>query len=244
MENCVELTGDLFLGTRDCNQPCTISNLAPLSSLQIIRGSFSVECCQALTEITGLTSMRILEGTFRVFYNSALRSISIQSQWQTIRSIEISQNVQLRAITGFPSLLQLSGYLLVNRNPLLTDMSGFSKISVVSGAETVVGQAISVLYNIALPDLSGLSSLRAIGYGTVHIQGNTNLCYAGYPTWSYGSYPARLATGDKGIDWRILLDPVPSWQYTWNQTGVPTLVVQDNGDQETCRKCIVSQPLE
>ena len=188
-----------------------------------------------MSEVTGLLSLGQIEGTFTVRSNMRLEHISAQSQFSSIGSIDISQNQNLQAVTSFTTLNTLNGCLLICRNPLLTYISGFRnlvRISVGDGS----GQALSILYNVALTDLSGLRALRAIGFSAVRIERNTQLCYAGHPAWRYGSYPPRPSQGDQGIDWRTILNSAPIWQYTWNVSGVPTLLVQNNGNSELCRE--------
>lgn len=223
------------MGYYNCSRACIITELSALASLQTVRGSLSIQCCNSLIDIAGLRSLRRVEGTLRIRYNLALERVSAQSPLQGIKNIDISQNQNLQAITGFENLIQLDGYLVISRNPALTILTGFRSLALITGGESS-GQALSVLYNTALTDLSGLRSLRAVGIGTVHIEGNTRLCFAGHPMWRYGSYPSRPSEGDQGIDWRTVLSSAPLWQYTWNVSGIPTLLIQNNGDQTTCRE--------
>jgi hypothetical protein len=152
----------------------------------------------------------------------------------TVGNIEISQNPNLQSISGFQYLNQITGYLSINYNPSLTSITGFTQLTSVLGGQLVNDQAITLLYNAALNDISGFRALSTIDYGTLHIEGNTNLCYAGYPKWTYGSYGRRYSTGDKGIDWRSKLSSTNSRQFTWGINGVPTLVIQNNGNLTTC----------
>ena len=79
---------------------------------------------------------------------------------------------------------------------------------------------------------------KYIMYTHTH-EGNTQLCYAGYPTWNIGSYlPREPVDGgeDVGVDWRTKLTTNEVWQYTWGVEGggYPTLVVQINAPAESC----------
>lgn len=235
LQGCTVLRGSLILGYADCSQACTVTDLGPLSSLRTVQGSFIIQCCNAMSEIAGLPSLGQIEGTLMVRSNMRLQRISAQSQFSSIGSIDISQNQNLQAVTSFTTVNILSGYLVISRNPLLTDISGFRNLVRISGGDGS-GQALSILYNIALTDLSGLRALRAIGFGAVRIEGNIQLCYAGHPVWQYGSYPLRPSQGDQGIDWRTVLSSAPIWEYTWNVSGIPTLLIQNNGNSELCRE--------
>ena len=132
------------------------------------------------------------------------------------------------------SLSTVDGYMALERNPALSNINGFSSITAISGNQLFGGHSLVLLYNNALTDLKAFGKVTTISGGTIRIEGNSNLCYAGYPRWNYGSYSSRYSSGDMGVDWRSKLSAVPQWQYTWGMTGVPTLVIQDNGNQTTC----------
>ena len=155
-------------------------------------------------------------------------------------NLQIAQNSKLSRVTGFSGLSTISGYLEIDRNPALYDISGFRSLQTIQGAEVILGHALTLTYNTNLTDLSGFSSLSSIQLGTVHIEGNTRLCYAGYPQWRVGSYPVRpevVGGVDVGIDWRSrLADNVPIWQYTWRVVdgGYPTLLIQNNAPSGDC----------
>ncbi len=151
-------------------------------------------------------------------------------------SLEISQNGNLTVVSGFGSLTVVEGYLQVDHNRLLHQLDGLGAVVDIRGSELVAGHALNILYNPILPDLRWLRNLTQIGFGTVHIEGNAVLCYAGYPQWGAGIYSPRPPGGDKGIDWRTLLQGVPDWQYTWGDVGggYPTLVIQNNAAYEDC----------
>lgn len=123
-------------------------------------------------------------------------------------------------------------------NPALVSVTGLSNLVTIQGKQLVNGHSLVILHNVALIDMSGLRSLNTIEHGTVHIEGNTQLCYSGYPRWTYGSYGPRYSTGDHGIDWRSKLATQTNWQFTWGGNGIPTLNIQDNGNHTTCGKLI------
>ena len=189
-----------------------------------------------MTTLPSPASLTKVGGTFQIYYNSNLRSID-GLILATVGNVDISQNRLLQTIAGFQQLVHISGFISINYNPSLTSITGFSKLASIRGSQLINGHALSVLYNGALTDISGFKSLSTIEYGTVNIQGNTQLCYAGYPKWSYGSYGLRYSTGDKGIDWRTKLSLTYNWQFTWgSDNGIPTLNIQNNGNQTTCGK--------
>ena len=208
-------------------------------NIQTITGSFVIQCCNSITSIPNLSNLNEIKGTFRIYYNSMLRTVDGTTGLNAVGNLEIAQNRVLQSITGLQSLLKVSGYLSIERNPILTGITGLNHLITIQGEDLVNDHALAILYNHVLTDISGFKSLTSIAFGTVHIEGNTALCYSGYPLWNYGSYGKRYSSGDMGIDWRTILSTI--WQYSWEDgTGVPSLVIQDNGNQSICGKYIMS----
>ena len=195
-----------------------------------------MQCCPGLEELGGLNQLTEVAGTLRLYYNQGLTSITGFPSLVHVGSLEISQNGNLTQVTGFSSLQTVEGHIQINHNERLLNLDGLSRVGLIRGANLVAEHALSVLYNPALTDLRWLRNLTQIQFGTVHIEGNWALCYAGYPQWEMGSYRPRPPGGDRGIDWRELLGPrVPDWQYSWGSgQGYPTLVVQNNAPYEMC----------
>ena len=234
-EQCQTVNGDLVLGVRDCSRECTIASLASLGSIRTVTGDFVIQCCNALSGIPLLPTLIEVKGQVRIFYNSKLLNIGGFSALAKVGNVVVSQNPALLSITGFGSLVQASGYVSIENNPLLTGITGFTSLVTISGEKLVNNHGLAILYNPVLTDISGFRSLNGISFGTVHIEGNKQLCYAGYPLWNYGSYSNRYSTGDKGIDWRSILSI--TWQFSWESfptNGVPSLVIQDNGNETIC----------
>lgn len=239
LSSCTTITGDLIVGQRDCSAVCSVANFNMLSSLQEIQGSIVMQCCDSLQDITGFDQLHTIAGSLVVYYNQNLQRISGFRTLRNVTNVEISENENLQTISGFGQLNVIKGYLQIDRNTALLDLEGFSALRVLGGETLVLGHAVTILYNTNLTTLAGLRSLNNINYGTVHIEGNIRLCYAGYPQWTVGSYPARPPEGDRGIDWRTKLNmsSVPIWQYSWNFGGFPTLVVQNNANYNSCGEC-------
>lgn len=232
LSNCQQINGSLILGDQDCTTPCTISNFTPLTNLQSITGSLVIQCCNTLTSIPAIPRLTSILGTLQIYYNAGIQTIA-SIVLATVGNVEISQNGLLRTIDSL-QVSQIKGYLSVSYNPSLSSITGLTSLVTIQGNELVNGHALVLLHNRALTDISGLRALDTIEHGTVHIEGNTQLCYSGYPRWTYGSYGQRYSTGDRGIDWRSKLALQNSWQFTWDGNGVPTLNIQDNGNHSTC----------
>ena len=202
-------------------------------------GSLTIHCCYLLEEINGLSALTSLIGTLRIYYNQQLHTINGFEVLRNAGNVEISQNNNLTRIVGLSALEEIEGHLEIDRNPNLLQLDGLSGLRNIRGGDLVSGHALNIIYNTALLDLRWLRNLTQIGFGTVHIEGNLKLCYAGYPQWSVGEFNARPPAGDKGIDWRTVLSPgVPLWQYSWGveNGGYPTLVIQNNAAYDDCGK--------
>ena len=237
---CVSITGDVVIGHRDCSVACHVTSLSPLSTVQDITGSLVIQCCAQLIDLIGPPALSLVRGSVVVYFNQNLNTISGFSALNTVQgSVEISQNLMLQNVTGLGNLREISGYLQIDRNVALTNLDGFRGLTTIGGSSLVAGHALSILYNTNLTELSGFRALADINFGTVHVEGNTALCYAGHPLWGFGSYPLReVDGGNLGIDWRTKLRSTSHWQYTWNvfAGGYPTLLVQNNAQGNLCGK--------
>ena len=234
LSNCQQINGSLVMGDQYCTQPCTITDFSTLSNLQAITGSFIVQCCHTLSVFPNIPRLTQIQGALRIYYNTGLRSIA-GLILGTVGSLEIAQNQLLHSIDSL-QINRISDHVSISYNPSLGSIRGLTNLISIEGSQLVNGHALRILYNPVLTDISGFQSLNTINHGTVHIEGNTQLCYSGYPRWSYGSYGSRYSTGDKGIDWRSKLNSQYSWQFTWGGNGIPTLNIQGNGNYSTCGK--------
>jgi len=239
--DCTRIIGDLVFGHQDCSTPCTLTSLARLDNVVTIEGSLTIQCCHSFSSLRLFPAVTRFAGSLRVYYNRELITLDGFGQLELMNgNIEISQNSKLTSISAFGRLSTLAGYLALQYNPVLTGLDGFNQLSSIEGQEVVSGHAMVLLYNTNLTSLASLSSLQTILYGTVHIEGNTVLCYAGYPTWSLNTYLPRLddsvSGSDRGIDWRSKLSRLEEWQYIWGVAGggYPTLYIQNNAPDGSC----------
>lgn len=237
---CSIISGDLIIGSPQPQPLCAITTLSPITSIIEIQGSLVIQNCSTLTDIADFQSLVNVTGSISIYFNQNLTTVSGFTSLRNVTNLQIAQNPKLSRVTGFSSLSMISGYLEIDRNSALYDISGFRSLQTIQGAVVILGHALTLTYNTNLTSLSGFTSLSSIQLGTVHIEGNTRLCYAGYPQWRMGSYPVRpevLGGVDVGIDWRSRLDDnVPNWQYTWRvpDGGYPTLLIQNNAPSSDC----------
>lgn len=243
---CTLMNGNLHIGYQDCSTPCTVTGFSPLEGVATLSGTLAIQCCNRISDISGFRSLTKLVGSLRIYYNSELVAISGFVALTSVQgSVSVAQNRGLETISGLTNLVNIGGYLAIERNTALANLDGLRALASLTGAELSSGHALSVTYSLQLTDLSGLSSLRNISYGTVHIEGNTALCYAGYPLWQLEAYPIRPPTSaggaDVGLDWRTRLSGLESWQFTWGVEGggYPTLLIQNNAPEGSCCKYTV-----
>lgn len=240
---CTVIQGDVRIGHLDCATPCTVTTFAPLGGVDTITGSLSIQCCHQLTALDGFQSLTKIFSSLRIYYNNELSTLSGFTSLEVIQgSVTIAQNRKLSHISGFTTLNAIGGYLTIERNTALTHLDGLRQLRMLRGTEVLSGHTLTVSYNANLTSLSGLAAISNISYGTVHIEGNSGLCFAGYPLWGVGSFAPRPVASDsgadKGIDWRTRLSGVEAWQFTWGVVGggYPTLLVQNNAPTGTCCK--------
>ena len=240
--NCASINGDLVIGDPSCGGACTVNSLFFLSrSIEEIAGSLIVRCCNTLTVISGWGVLHTITGSLVVEDNARLNVIDSFQILANLGGNLILRNnpalVQMNMSSGAPSILtRVEGYLHIERNLQLANLEFLSTITTIAGNQLLDRISFALLYNPKLNDLKWLRSLKSIHNGTVWIEGNTQLCYAGYPQWQLGAYKARtqLQNADKGIDWRtFMVNQVPS-DFTWLGTNIPYLVVKDNAPEGSC----------
>ena len=238
------INGSLLVGSRDCSLPCEVNTAAPgpvADTIQRVEGSILIQCCPSIVLLDGFKNLISLGGDLVIHNNQELISITegVFQKLIEVRNVRISQNRKLLGVSGLSALERVNGYLSLERNAALTGFGGLGALTSIMGQEVVAGSALSLLYNPMLSSLDGLRSLREIAYGSVHVEGNTALCYSGYPVWKEGSFDRRPegGGGDKGIDWRTKLNLQLTWQYSWVNGSIPSLVVRNNADLQSCGEC-------
>ncbi|NJB69749.1 hypothetical protein GGR42_000211 [Saonia flava] len=185
-EGYTEITGDLRIFG-------TVTDLSPLSSIELLGGDLIVSNASNLVSVNGLenlvstgnvvqfisndlltdiSALADLSVTTAIFFigNDALQTISGFSQTKSLNSLlRIDNNASLETISGFHNLEMLGTNLQITNNPVLTDLSGFSNLTSLSG-----GQAeLWLNNNDSLTDITPLSSLE-MANGIV-ISGNAML---------------------------------------------------------------------
>lgn len=239
LRDCTIIPTDVLLGSSNCNEPSTISSLADASRITTITGKLKVSCLSTLSQLDGLSSLTQLGG-LEIDSNFALRKIATFPQLSRLDGpFIVTNNVNLVTIAGFDMLTTVRDYVQIDRNWNLTSLSGLERLHQINGESLLGGYfALSLVYNFRLDTLLGFRRLTVISEGTVHIEGNRALCFAGYPTWEYGHYKIRPQSGalDKGIDWRTRIMTSNTRLWRWEPGNIPTLLIQKNGENEDCGK--------
>lgn len=241
LKECMNITSDLVIGDPSCRGGCTISALQEdTENVQEIGGSLIIRCCNGLPSVSGWNALQTIRGSLVIEANMDL--LSVENAFETLTQLDgsliIRQNRALTSVrSAFNDLDRIGGYVNIERNWKLNDMSGLGALSVIKGNQLLGGSALSVLFNPALEDLAWLARMDSIEDGVVHIEGNSVLCYAGYPQWgTFGSFFGRSgAQGeDQGIDWRSLISTNAEWEYSWTGPSIPSLVVKGNAPRGAC----------
>ena len=240
--DCTSINGDLVIGDPSCGGACTVNSLFFLSeTIEEITGSLIVRCCNSLTVISGWGVLHTIRGSLVVEDNAGLSVIDSFPTLANLGGNLILRNnpalERMSTTSGASSVLtRVEGYLHIERNLQLSNLEFLSTMTTIAGNHLLDRISFALLYNPKLNDLNWLRSLKSIQNGTVWIEGNTQLCYAGYPQWQLGAYKVRtqLQTADKGIDWRtFMVNQVPS-DFTWLGMNIPYLVVKDNAPEGSC----------
>lgn len=168
------------------------SNL--ISDSQIDNGMFEIAQCNHLM-ITDFSNLQTIKGKLDVVQNLDLLDLGFENLTTVLRDIRINSNTALNSIDGLSGLsgflrgISISGSnitnldalenissigtgtfgdLILNDNPLLTDISGLGNI-------TTINRNLQIHNNDALTNLNGLNALASIHYGHLSIQDNALL---------------------------------------------------------------------
>ena len=241
---CETITGDLVIGSCDDDQspsPIDDSAIGEFDDLVNVTGRLRV-ACTSITDLRGFDKLVAVGDGVEIRRNPSLLSISVLNKLKRLAgSLVVVYNPKLSDVGGFQSLNEIDGSVQIDRNAQLTSLSALSLVETIGGGDLIAGYyALSISYNVALVNLRALSRLKKIQQGTVHVEGNRMLCFAGYPQWGQTSFVRRPRddTGDKGINWLWILNGSSSpdilWSWSQGDDYVPTLLVRDNGDGSQC----------
>ncbi|WIG93328.1 hypothetical protein KGD87_22325 [Myxococcus sp. SDU36] len=155
-----------------------LQSLEGLSLLTRIGGVLEISSNNALTQLSGLEHLAVVKDRVTVANNARLQEVRFDALSETgalavagnavleqvgpmpsLRRVHgdvaLEENPRLLRATDLPELQSMGGSLLVTRNPLLTDLSGFQQVTWLHG--------LYVTGNGALEHLGSLGSLHSVG---------------------------------------------------------------------------------
>jgi hypothetical protein len=184
----LEQLNDVELFLVIANNP-NLLDLNGLSGLKSVYGMY-IDSNSALQNLDGLDSLETLDG-IAITNNTVLSSVDGMPRLNhTDGDVYIGFNASLQHISGFDYLQRIERELTIEGNPLLTSVSGFPSLSLISKlkfidnpsltslpsfpALTLVTSELIVRRNAALTTLDGLQALRRVN-GYVRIDENQSL---------------------------------------------------------------------
>jgi hypothetical protein len=185
---CESISGHLQIGNWGGSD---INSLIPLTGLEQISGNLSVIENSVLTTLSGLNQIQSIGGNLYCFFNPVLTSLNGLDGLTTLgAALDIWSNASLTSI-GMPLLTSIGGYMWIDNDYALVDLSGLDAVTQVSGFLNIttcnslasltglsglaqVGGSLSVTNNPALAHFTGLNSLGSV-MGSMTITGNSAL---------------------------------------------------------------------
>lgn len=149
-----------------------IVDLSPLSDLEVIGRSLTIENNAQLGSVNGLSGIRSVGGALLIRNNAILQNLdglsgltsvgydSYDEQLWDCWTIMIRENSGLLNIDGLSQLTSTTCDIRIRENPSLQNLDGLSGM-------TSVGGSLEISGNTSLQNVDGLSSLTDVGSGTV-----------------------------------------------------------------------------
>lgn len=161
LTNVDGLSGVVYVGGLGIRNNAALTNLDGLSNLEDTKyGGIVIENNPGLISIEGLSHVGPFCADLKIINNASLTSINGLSGITFLTDIdaehdfEIRNNLSLTSLGGL-SIGFISGDLIVQGNPVLTDINGLSKLALVK-------EGVRIKDNFALPNIDGLLKLATI----------------------------------------------------------------------------------
>ncbi len=146
-----------------------LSNLVGLESLKTIGGDLVITDNNYLTKLSGsaLSELESVSGDILIQNNAALTSVDLPSLVNA-NLITIDSNANLVEVGGYDNLSVLGEGLIIENNPALTTISGFSALVTIGGERPSCGDELCTFYLkggldlINLPELTAFSAFSAL----------------------------------------------------------------------------------
>jgi len=181
---CSAVTGDLRIGG-------SVTTLAPLSNLTLIGRDLIVEEANSLTSLAGMDLLDSIGRSIRIVNNAALQdlgSFASLSAKNLSRDLIVQDNPVLTDMSGLIGIEGVDRNLTIRNNALLPNLNGLNKIILVIGNVSIFG-------NAALTNTGALGGLLGIGGGLV-IQNNASLTSLGFNSLGIVGNNLTIANND------------------------------------------------
>jgi len=168
---CANFTGSLRIISYPGDP---VTSLAPLSQIQRLQGTLTIENCAQLSSLTGLHNLEYALG-LNILYNNAFTTLSGLEGLDSVEAVLISNQQQLISLTGLDNLAWV-GYVpgwLTNGSFTIHNCDNLTSLSVLSTLTHV--KQLQILDCDNLSSLNGLHNIDPLSLSTLTLTGNTSL---------------------------------------------------------------------
>ncbi len=165
--NYSDIQGSLTIGNDSGIHNNSITDLTPLSNINSVSGSFTVQYNDQLETLAGTEQIKELNDDLFIRSNKGLKSFNISEENTRFKKLEITGNDELVSLNGLFGLTETSRWLKIEHNNSLNSIAGLQNVVNIDG-ELIISD------NPSLENLNGLSNLASIN-GELAIQNNTIL---------------------------------------------------------------------
>jgi hypothetical protein len=168
---CANFTGSLRIISYPGDP---VTSLAPLSQIQRLQGTLTIENCAQLSSLTGLHNLEYALG-LNILYNNAFTTLSGLEGLDSVEAVLISNQQQLISLTGLDNLAWV-GYVpgwLTNGSFIIHNCDNLTSLSVLSTLTHV--KQLQILDCDNLSSLNGLHNIDPLSLSTLTLTGNTSL---------------------------------------------------------------------
>ncbi|MCH8535793.1 MAG: T9SS type A sorting domain-containing protein [Flavobacteriaceae bacterium] len=154
--NCTEIEGNLTIGNSVNSNITDITDISGLNNLESVVGFFRIvrTSLTTLPDFANLTSAE----SVTIEVNPQITSLAGFNNLTESNGILFSDNALLTSISGFNSVESLNALQIIDGQPVLTDVIGFTNLETVTGMLNIGAQQLNQINNI-----SGLSNLQSVG---------------------------------------------------------------------------------
>lgn len=167
--NSFEAVGTGELRIQDCEK---LQNINGLGNLVFVGYSVYLVNNPALTDIQGFSNLATIGERLYIINNASLQSLDGLEQIRYLpRGVEITGNSLLSDLDGLGNLAEITdgtgqGAITINGNPMLNNLSAFSRIT--------KADYVYIQHNQLLSDLAGFNNLESVTH-FLHIEDNPGL---------------------------------------------------------------------